>query len=204
MNSDLLSITVHASHFSLCLFSHRRFELMNIIKQEIIEIGSQITFDTFIVSRLKGHSLKFQIVKYWTGYMLMIYANDMQINTALRKIIVGFNQIREISESCENFGFDSWLDFRTLFIRLIHFKLSHCFEGRCGRVGTVLVFSHSLASYIPGSVGLLGHSKEWTHLFLLVLSCEKAKQAYRRHSRMWFFLKDDFGKQWLLFSTFYL
>lgn len=77
----------------------------------------------------------------------------MKINTAFGKIIVGFNQTREISESCEKSGFDSRLDFRTLFIRLIHFKLSYCFEGRCRRAGTVLVFSHSLASYIPGTVG---------------------------------------------------
>lgn len=62
----------------------------------------------------------------------------MKINTAFGKIIVGFNQTREISESCEKSGFDSRLDFRTLFIRLIHFKLSYCFEGRCWRAGSVI------------------------------------------------------------------
>lgn len=77
----------------------------------------------------------------------------MQISTALGKILVGLNQTREISGSCEKSGFDSRLDFRTLFIRFTHFKLSHCSEARHGRVETVLVFTHSLVNYMPGTVG---------------------------------------------------
>lgn len=82
-----------------------------------------------------------------------IYANDMQISTALGKILVRLNQTREISGSCEKSGFERKLDFRTLFIRFIHFKLSHCFEAGHGRVETVLVFTHSLANYMLGTVG---------------------------------------------------
>lgn len=57
----------------------------------------------------------------------------MQMNIALGKILVGLHQTREISGSYEKSGFDSSLGFfRILFIRLIYFMLSHCFEGRGG------------------------------------------------------------------------
>lgn len=40
--------------FLFAAFSSRKFELINIIKQERIEIGNQITFNIFMVARLKA------------------------------------------------------------------------------------------------------------------------------------------------------
>lgn len=59
--------------FLFAAFSSRKFELINITKQERIEIGNQITFNTFMVARLKAVFEKFQLVKYATGYMLMTH-----------------------------------------------------------------------------------------------------------------------------------
>lgn len=59
--------------FLFAVFSSRKFELINITKQERIEIGNQITFNAFMVARLKAVFEKFQLVKYATGYMLMTH-----------------------------------------------------------------------------------------------------------------------------------
>lgn len=86
--------------------------------------------------------------------------------------------------------------------KLLHFKLSHCFEGRRERVGTALVFSHS-CHCMPGKVGHVfsGHPKNEITSSSLSSNLEKAGQVYQHHSRLSFFLKDDLGKQWPLYFS---
>lgn len=52
MNSDVLSVSACFLFFSAVFSS--RFELMNVIEQEKLEMGNQITFNTFMVARLKA------------------------------------------------------------------------------------------------------------------------------------------------------
>lgn len=67
----------------MLLFSSRNFELINIIKQERIEIGNQITSNTFMVARLKAVLKKISAskIRNW------IHANDTEINTVPGEVL---------------------------------------------------------------------------------------------------------------------
>lgn len=115
---------MHASNFSLCYFFKYEVWTSKRNQSRKNRDGKPNNIEHFYGCQVKGSSLKISDSKISSW----IHANDIQINTVLGK----FSQTREIRGSCGKSGFDSRLDFRTLFIRLIYFKLSHCFEGRRG------------------------------------------------------------------------